>query len=114
MLRAVKEMVQSYIEDQQQEKAVNDFRVNRCSLLLWNIKVFPPSTITFMMKKKDALFGHEIYFRRNLAARLRSAPEGRIDEVTVTDWAIQIVDVLDYLHNRQPPIVYRDLNLLIL
>ena len=32
-----------------------------------------------------------------------------MDEVNITDWAIQIADVLDYLHHRQPPIVYRDL-----
>ncbi|HEX9963029.1 MAG TPA: protein kinase, partial [Pyrinomonadaceae bacterium] len=45
----------------------------------------------------------------DLAARLRSSPEGRVDEASVTEWAIQVADVLDYLHNRQPPIVYRDL-----
>ena len=45
----------------------------------------------------------------DLSARLRSAPTGRIDEAEVTKWAAQLTDVLDYLHNRQPPIVYRDL-----
>jgi serine/threonine-protein kinase len=45
----------------------------------------------------------------DLAARLRSAPEGKIDETTVTEWAIQIIDVLDYLHNQPSTIVYRDL-----
>ena len=36
-------------------------------------------------------------------------PEGKIDEKTVTEWAIQIADVLDYLHNQPSTIVYRDL-----
>jgi serine/threonine-protein kinase len=45
----------------------------------------------------------------DLAGRLRSAPEGRIDEKTVTEWAIQVADVLDYLHKQDPVIVYRDL-----
>ncbi|MCV4697376.1 protein kinase, partial [Escherichia coli] len=45
----------------------------------------------------------------DLATRLRSAPEGRIDELTVTEWAIQITDVLNYLHNQPSTIVYRDL-----
>jgi serine/threonine-protein kinase len=40
---------------------------------------------------------------------LRSAPEGKIDEKSITQWAIQITDVLDYLHNQPSTIVYRDL-----
>lgn len=34
---------------------------------------------------------------------------GRIDEATVTRWAIQICDVLHYLHTQRPPIICRDL-----
>jgi serine/threonine-protein kinase len=45
----------------------------------------------------------------DIGARLRSSPEGRIQERVVTEWAIQVADVLDYLHNHEPPIVYRDL-----
>jgi serine/threonine-protein kinase len=45
----------------------------------------------------------------DLSARLRAAPEGRIDEKSVTEWGIQIADVLDYLHNQPSTIVYRDL-----
>ena len=36
----------------------------------------------------------------------RSAP---LPEKQVIDWAIQLCKVLDYLHNRTPPIIYRDL-----
>jgi len=45
----------------------------------------------------------------DLSARIRSAPEGKIDEATVTEWALQIIDVLNYLHNQPSTIVYRDL-----
>lgn len=110
VLRAVKEMVQSYIEDEQQEKAVNDFK--RESLLLTSLE-HPaiPTIFDYFFDDKEARFYLVMKYISggDLAARLRSAPEGRIDEVSVTDWAIQVTDVLDYLHNRQPPIVYRDL-----
>jgi serine/threonine protein kinase len=45
----------------------------------------------------------------DLSARLRANPEGRLDEKTVTEWAIQVADVLEYLHRQDPLIVYRDL-----
>jgi serine/threonine-protein kinase len=32
-----------------------------------------------------------------------------LDEEDVLDWARQIGDALDYLHNQQPPIVHRDI-----
>ena len=108
--RAVKEMVQSYIEDAQQEKAVNDFR--RESMLLTSLE-HPsiPTIYDYFFDEKEARFYLVMKYISggDLAARLRSAPEGRIDEASVTEWAIQLADVLDYLHNRQPPIVYRDL-----
>ena len=34
---------------------------------------------------------------------------GMLQEKTVLDWAIQVCDVLIYLHNQNPPIVFRDL-----
>jgi serine/threonine-protein kinase len=45
----------------------------------------------------------------DLASRLRNAPGGRIDEKTVTDWGMQVADVLQYLHGRPKQIIYRDL-----
>jgi serine/threonine-protein kinase len=40
---------------------------------------------------------------------MRAAVGGRLDEKTVTDWGMQVADVLDYLHSRPKPIIYRDL-----
>ncbi len=110
VLRAVKEMVQSYIEGEQQEKAVNDFK--RESLLLTSLEHQSiPTIYDYFYDEKEARFYLVMKYISggDLASRLRSTPEGRIDEQSVTEWAIQIADVLDYLHNRQPPIVYRDL-----
>lgn len=110
VLRAVKEMVQSYIEGEQQEKAVNDFK--RESLLLTSLEHNAiPTIYDYFFDEGEGRFYLVMKYISggDLAARLRASPEGRIDEKSVTEWAIQIADVLDYLHNRQPPIVYRDL-----
>ncbi len=110
VLRAVKEMVQSYIEDTQQEKAVSDFK--RESMLLTSLEHQSiPTIYDYFFDEKEARFYLVMKYISggDLAARIRSANQGRIDEKDVTEWAIQIADVLDYLHNRQPPIVYRDL-----
>ncbi len=110
VLRAVKEMVQSYIEGEQQEKAVNDFK--RESLLLSTLD-HPaiPTIYDYFFDEKEGRFYLVMKYISggDLSARIRSAPEGRIDEKSVTDWGIQVADVLDYLHNREMPIVYRDL-----
>ncbi len=45
----------------------------------------------------------------DLSSRLRNAPGGFIDELTVTEWGIQVADVLHYLHTRPQAIIYRDL-----
>lgn len=110
VLRAVKEMVQSYIEETQQEKAVNDFK--RESMLLTSLEHSAiPTIYDYFFDEKEARFYLVMKYINggDLSARLRSTPEGRIDEKSVVEWAIQVADVLDYLHKREPPIVYRDL-----
>lgn len=108
--RAVKEMIQSYIDADQQEKAVNDFK--RESLLLTTLE-HPsiPTIYDYFFDESSARFYLVMKYigGGDLAGRLRAAPEGRIDERTVTQWAIEIAEVLDYLHQHEPAIVYRDL-----
>jgi serine/threonine-protein kinase len=109
-LRAVKEMIQSYVEEEKQEKAVNDFR--REALLLSSLE-HPsiPTIYDYFHDDKEGRFYLVMKYiaGSDLAAKLRSSAEGRIEEKTVVQWAIQITDVLDYLHNHQPPVIYRDL-----
>jgi serine/threonine-protein kinase len=40
---------------------------------------------------------------------LKESTEGFLEERTVTEWGIQIADVLSYLHSQTPPIIYRDM-----
>lgn len=110
VLRAVKEMVQAHIEEEQQDKAINDFK--RESMILSTLD-HPsiPTIYDYFYDEAECRFYLVMKYISggDLSSRLRSALEGKIDEKTVTEWAIQITDVLDYLHNQPSTIVYRDL-----
>jgi tRNA A-37 threonylcarbamoyl transferase component Bud32 len=111
--RAVKEMIQSQLDESQHEKAVADFK--RESMLLAELE--HPSIPTIYDYFYDEASGRDGRFYLvmkyisggDFLARLKSAPAGRIEELKVAEWGMQIADVLDYLHNRRPPIIYRDL-----
>lgn len=108
--RAVKEMVQSQLDEAQHEKAIGDFR--RESMLLAALE--HPSIPTIYDYFYDQAASRFYLVMKYIAggdflSRLRNAPGGRLDEKTVADWGLQIADVLHYLHTRPQPIIYRDL-----
>lgn len=108
--RAVKEMIESHIDDAQHEKAVADFR--RESLLLTELE-HPsiPTVYDYFYDEASERFYLVMKFipGSDLASRLRAAPGGRVDELSVAEWGMQVADVLHYLHTRPQPIIYRDL-----
>jgi serine/threonine-protein kinase len=108
--RAVKEMIQSNIDESQHEKAINDFK--RESMLLASLEHSSiPTIYDYFYDEEAARFYLVMKYISggDFLARLRNAPGGRIDEKTVTDWGCQVADVLEYLHRRPTPIIYRDL-----
>jgi len=108
--RAVKEMIESHIDDAQHEKAIADFK--RESLLLTELE-HPsiPTVYDYFYDDASERFYLVMKFipGSDLASRLRASPGGRIDELSVTEWGIQVADVLHYLHTRPQAIIYRDL-----
>ncbi|HJT25783.1 MAG TPA: protein kinase [Pyrinomonadaceae bacterium] len=108
--RAVKEMVESHLDPAQHEKAIGDFK--RESLLLTSLEhpCIPTIYDYFYDDKLGRFYLVMKYISGgDLASRMRAAVGGRLDEKTVTDWGMQVADVLDYLHSRPKPIIYRDL-----
>ena len=108
--RAVKEMVEAHLDPAQHEKAIGDFK--RESLLLTSLE-HPsiPTIYDYFYDEPLSRFYLVMKFISggDLASRLRTAPGGRVDEKTVADWGMQAADVLEYLHSRPKPIIYRDL-----
>src|SRR6185436_1861990 len=108
--RAVKEMVESHLDPTQHEKAIGDFK--RESLLLTSLEHSSiPTIYDYFYDEPAGRFYLVMKYISggDLASRLRSSATGRLDEKTVTDWGKQVADVLDYLHSRPKPIIYRDL-----
>lgn len=108
--RAVKEMIQSTIEEEQQRKAIEDFKRESTILSTLDHPSIPTIYDYFFDEGESRFYLVMKYIGGgDLASRLRATPGGRIDERTVTEWAIQIADVLSYLHTLPTTIVYRDL-----
>jgi serine/threonine-protein kinase len=106
---AVKEMVEMFADDSSRLKAIDDFK--RESELL--ARLDHPSIPTIYQYFFDTERGRYYLVMKyidggDLAARQRLLG-GRVDEATVTKWAIDACDVLDYIHSQDPPIIYRDL-----
>src|SRR5207342_3419772 len=93
--RAVKEMVEAHLDPAQHEKAIGDFK--RESLLLTSLE-HPSIPTIYDYFYDDALSRFYLVMKYisggDLASRMRAALNGRIDEKTVTDWGMQVADVL--------------------
>jgi len=46
---------------------------------------------------------------QNLEKIASSESETFIDEETLQNWALQLYDIFEFLHTREPPVIYRDL-----
>src|ERR1044072_231441 len=94
--RAVKEIVESHLDPTQHEKAIGEF--TRESLLLTALE-HPSIPTIYDYFYDDALGRFYLVLKYisggDLASRMRAAVGGRIDEKTVTDWGMQVAEVLD-------------------
>lgn len=107
-LRAVKEMVEMFSDEGQRRKAVEDFE--RESQLLASLE-HPsiPTIYDYFVADGRYYLVMKFIGGGDLAGKMKIAPNGRLEERTVTEWAAQTCDVLGYIHSQNPPIIYRDL-----
>lgn len=106
---AVKEMIEMFADPTARAKAIEDFK--RESELLARLE--HPSIPTIYDYFFDLTRGRYYLVMKFIdggdLATYQRGVGGIVDETTVTRWALQICDVLDYVHSQKPPLIYRDL-----
>jgi serine/threonine-protein kinase len=106
-LCAVKEMIEMFADQTQRAKAVEDFK-REAEVLAQLDHPSIPTVFDYFIEGGRYYLVMRWIGGGDLAEQMRSRG-GLVDEATVSKWAIQICDVLHYIHSQKPPIIYRDL-----
>lgn len=106
-LCAVKEMIEMFAEQSQRAKAVDDFK-REAEVLAQLEHPSIPTIYDYFIENSKYYLVMKWIGGGDLAEQMR-VRGGTVDEETITRWAIQIADVLHYIHSQKPPIIYRDL-----
>ena len=104
---AVKEMSPAALPASERTQAIADFRREAQMLASLNHPNLPVVVETFEEMGKNFLV-MEFVAGHTLQNVLENTP-GFLAEERVRVWARQLLDVMNYLHSQNPPIVYRDL-----
>jgi WD40 repeat protein len=105
---ALKEMSQTGLDPQKQQKVADAFR--REAVMLANLN-HPnlPSIIEHFEENQRWYLVMSFIEGETLETYLQRQPEGRLPVSEVVAIGEQLATVLDYLHKQQPPIIFRDL-----
>ena len=107
-LCAVKEMISTASDPQVRQMIVRNFE-REASILATLGHPAIPQVYDYFTEGSRCYLVLEFVSGKDLEARLAEA-EGFFSEAVVADWAMQLCEVLSYLHNHKPrPIIFRDL-----
>ena len=104
---ALAEMVDSFTSPDMQKQAVTAFQREADMLAQLSNEHIPRVFDRFSDENHHYLV-MEFIDGITLEQKLRDAG-GRLAERDVVDLALQVLDTLEYLHNLEPPVIYRDL-----
>lgn len=105
---AIKEMIDFFQTEEDKNYAIKRFREE--ALLLADLRHpnIPRVTDNFIENNKYYLTMDFVEGKSTEKIILENGGRG-LPEKRVVEWGIQICDVLDFLHSRNPPIIYRDM-----
>lgn len=106
-LCAVKEMV-SHIPDPRMRALAQQSFAREAALLATLSHPAIPKIYDYFVEGERSYLVMEYIPGQDLETLLRRT-EGMLPVEEVVNWAVQICDVLHYLHSQQPPIIFRDL-----
>lgn len=106
--RAIKQMAVEFIDQDQFQKAIDDFK-READVLAKVDHPSIPHVYDYFVESGYYFLVMKLVGGRDLEDLMAAAPDGAIDEKTVTKWGIQLCDVFNYIHNLKPPIIYRDM-----
>ena len=105
---ALKEFADTFSNPVDRANAIKQFE-QEARLLVSLTHVNLPHVADYFMEGGRQYLAME-YVDGDTLAVLLQASKGGLPESQVVDWAAQLCDVLEYLHNQKPkPIVFRDL-----
>jgi len=105
---AIKELLLTYNNTEEKEYAEKRFQEE--AYLLSQLENYHLPTIHDYFIENGRYYLVLSYIEGvDLAQLLEIEGKPGLPEHLVIEWALQILDVLDYLHTREPPIVYRDI-----
>jgi serine/threonine protein kinase/outer membrane protein assembly factor BamB len=105
---AVKEMRESFEKDEYRNYAIDKFKSE--ALILSKLR-HPniPRVWDFFIENNRYYLVMDFVEGTNLHKIMHKQAKKRCEEEDVINWMTQICDVLSYLHQQDPPIIYRDI-----
>ncbi len=104
---AVKEMIIATPDPQSRRMALQNFN-REANLLVSLSHAGIPKIYDFFSESNRTYLVMEYVEGENLETTLEKSSH-MLDEATVLDWGVQVCDVLEFLHQQKPPIIFRDL-----
>ncbi|HEY0756321.1 MAG TPA: protein kinase [Ktedonobacteraceae bacterium] len=104
---AIKEMSLSTVPTNERPQAIQNFLAE--ARILSRLKHSNLPAFTDFFTEGTRYFLVMEFIDGNTLEELLEANHGPFSERRVLGWARQLCDVLEYLHNQQPPVIFRDL-----